>query len=439
MTGDSAIPVSPGPKNFAGHDCSGHKAAANAASMLRAAASEGCADEVPTPFFDILTTMIKAHAAESGRELQKTGPTNRRHVLPNIACSSDSRRTDVNAARSWRAPRLNVSIVGLIVVVSSMCYASEASKEQPRGIAADQASQARSVASAIASANDERIEKPIQAAESDRLPTMAVQKPRTDGGEIVSERASGADATDQAVVMPVVGQPVDKIVSDTEFRADGAAGERTPSEVVRAAPVAAATRASAEEPSRASAEEPSKAAAEEPSRRDVLSPPPLAAETRSSIGRSHDPVAIHIGRVISGANMRAGPSNAQPVLATIPRGSTIEVVKCRHWCEVNFGGQRGWVYKSFIRAPVADVAISPTRAKSSPPKAGSKSGALRGTRTRASVPTKFKPSKTRLPTDRRTRDALGRTESSSDRPIFLGAIVSLWKQITPSALWPNSD
>src|SRR5688572_17900534 len=181
MTGDSAIPVSPGPKNFAGHDCSGHKAAANAASMLRAAASEGYADEVPTPFFDILTTMIKAHAAESGRELQKTGPTNGRHVLPNIACSSDSRRTDVNAARSWRAPRLNVSIVGLIVVVSSMCYASEASNEQPRGIAADQASQARSVASAIASANDERIEKPIQAAESDRLPTMAVQKPRTDG------------------------------------------------------------------------------------------------------------------------------------------------------------------------------------------------------------------------------------------------------------------
>src|SRR5687768_13037603 len=130
MAGDGAIPVSPKPKNLAGHVCSGHKAASSTASMLRAAGAEGCADKVPTPFFDLLTTMVNAHAAESGRALQNAGPPGRIDVLPNIAYPRDSRRTDVNTARRWHAPQLNVSIVALIVVVGSAFNASEAGKEQ---------------------------------------------------------------------------------------------------------------------------------------------------------------------------------------------------------------------------------------------------------------------------------------------------------------------
>jgi uncharacterized protein YraI len=46
--------------------------------------------------------------------------------------------------------------------------------------------------------------------------------------------------------------------------------------------------------------------------------------------------------------LRAGPGNGQPVVATISRGTSVEVINCRAWCEVIFAGQRGWVYKSYL-------------------------------------------------------------------------------------------
>jgi hypothetical protein len=60
---------------------------------------------------------------------------------------------------------------------------------------------------------------------------------------------------------------------------------------------------------------------------------------------------IRVARIISDVNMRSGPSNSQPVVTTIARGSTVEMLECRAWCEVIFRGQRGWVYKGFIGAP----------------------------------------------------------------------------------------
>jgi SH3-like domain-containing protein len=416
MTGDGAIPVSPKPKSFAGHGCPGHKVASSTASMLRAPTPGGCSENVPTPVFDVLTTIIKAHAAESGRACPD--PTGRIDALSNIAYPRDTRRTDV-ATRRWRAPQLNVSIVGLIAVIGSVFSASEAGKEQPRAVAADQAFQARSVASGSANANAE----PLQAREPDSSPTAGVEKERIDGGGVGGKSTSGADSNDQVIMTPVVGHPIKKLVSDTEIRADGAAGERLPSEVVRTDPVPAAAKASAEEPSR----------------RDVVSSPPLAPKLGTSIDRINDPVATQIGRVVSGVNMRAGPSNGQQVVATIPRGSSVDVIKCRHWCEVIFAGQRGWVYKTFVRAPLADVAAPPNRTKSSTRKVASKSGDLRGTRTWASVPNRLKPGKIRRSAHQSTREARVRNQSSSGRPIFLGAIEALWNQIRPTALWPNSD
>jgi hypothetical protein len=86
---------------------------------------------------------------------------------------------------------------------------------------------------------------------------------------------------------------------------------------------------------------------EQPPPADAPSSLPSAIET-ASVERADDPPAIRFARVVSDANMRAGPSNGQSVLATISRGSPVEVINCRQWCEVIFAGQRGWVYKSFI-------------------------------------------------------------------------------------------
>jgi hypothetical protein len=65
-----------------------------------------------------------------------------------------------------------------------------------------------------------------------------------------------------------------------------------------------------------------------------------------SIGKS--PAVGRSARMLSDANMRSGPGSSHPVLVAVPRGTAVELIGCRSWCEVIFGGQRGWIYKDFV-------------------------------------------------------------------------------------------
>jgi uncharacterized protein YraI len=50
-------------------------------------------------------------------------------------------------------------------------------------------------------------------------------------------------------------------------------------------------------------------------------------------------------------NMRAGPSTQYPRVATIPRGSTVDVYGCTaewRWCDTSWRGIRGWVSASYL-------------------------------------------------------------------------------------------
>jgi hypothetical protein len=83
-------------------------------------------------------------------------------------------------------------------------------------------------------------------------------------------------------------------------------------------------------------------------------PPPVDTPSpivTGSIERTDAPPAARLARIVSDVNMRAGPSNSQPVLASISRGKSVEVISCRTWCEVVFAGQRGWVYRGFVAMP----------------------------------------------------------------------------------------
>ena len=73
-----------------------------------------------------------------------------------------------------------------------------------------------------------------------------------------------------------------------------------------------------------------------------------ASDTDATADQPSSSPAGQIGRVISDVNMRTGPGNSQTVIATIPRGSPVEVIECQQWCEVIFTGRRGWVYASFL-------------------------------------------------------------------------------------------
>lgn len=75
--------------------------------------------------------------------------------------------------------------------------------------------------------------------------------------------------------------------------------------------------------------------------------PDVAAATTDSAPPT-PPETTTTARATTYVNMRAGPNNQQPVLKVVPANGSIEVVKCRAWCEVVYEGQRGWIYKGFV-------------------------------------------------------------------------------------------
>jgi len=73
-----------------------------------------------------------------------------------------------------------------------------------------------------------------------------------------------------------------------------------------------------------------------------------AAEELDVNGDVPQPGQARTARVIDYVNMRAGPNSREPILAIVPEGSAVEVVRCTHWCEVIFAGRSGWIYKNYI-------------------------------------------------------------------------------------------
>ena len=145
---------------------------------------------------------------------------------------------------------------------------------------------------------------------------------------------------DRTVAPPIAALPNENLASDGENprQVEGVLEVRSSSETTSSDTIAPATSA----PSNESL--PQAAASSQP----------LTSKTGSTVDRTNGTVAVRIARAIIQVNMRAGPSNDKAVVMRIPEGSRLEVVKCHHWCEVIFAGQRGWVYKGFIGlSPIA--------------------------------------------------------------------------------------
>lgn len=48
-------------------------------------------------------------------------------------------------------------------------------------------------------------------------------------------------------------------------------------------------------------------------------------------------------------NLRSQPKQGGKVIGVIPAKEPVELVSCTKWCEVVFKGQRGYIYKSFVK------------------------------------------------------------------------------------------
>jgi uncharacterized protein YraI len=59
----------------------------------------------------------------------------------------------------------------------------------------------------------------------------------------------------------------------------------------------------------------------------------------------------HPGLTTGAVNMRIGPATGHPVVIVIPVGQPITIVGCLSgspWCDVVWGGHRGWISASYI-------------------------------------------------------------------------------------------
>lgn len=51
----------------------------------------------------------------------------------------------------------------------------------------------------------------------------------------------------------------------------------------------------------------------------------------------------------SSVNMRAAPQKGAKVLGVVPRNASVQLGTCSQWCEIEYNGQKGYVYKSYIK------------------------------------------------------------------------------------------
>jgi hypothetical protein len=259
-------------------------------------------------------------------------------ALENRCASQD---LEINAAppaasQAWRIGRLITCAAGLIVAVAvADAIVGSAMRQWARPAADGVPDKTPHVVVAGAAAVDKPVEKtPLTAEpvglELTGIELTGIEEKQTDEGDIETGPVLAAKA-DGPAAKAETGPPIESAGPGLKTEKDSPAGAPASTKAARTEAIAPTEGSPAKQPPAADA---------------PLSPAPTIV-TGSIV---EGPAKIRIGRIVSDVSMRAGPSNGQPVLATIPRGSAVEVIGCRVWCEVIVSGQRGWIYKGFLGA-----------------------------------------------------------------------------------------
>jgi len=70
--------------------------------------------------------------------------------------------------------------------------------------------------------------------------------------------------------------------------------------------------------------------------------------------------AMKTARVTKYVNLRAGPADESRVIAVVPANAEVKVESGCQWCTAVYNGQRGYIYKSFIRRSLKEAAAEGT-------------------------------------------------------------------------------
>ncbi|EUB99688.1 SH3 domain protein [Rhizobium sp. CF080] len=88
------------------------------------------------------------------------------------------------------------------------------------------------------------------------------------------------------------------------------------------------------------------------SRRTALSLVLVATLAAVALCGTSEVSAATNGKTTANVNLRAGPGAQYPVVVALPQNAPIAVHGCladRSWCDIGWGGNRGWVAASYIQ------------------------------------------------------------------------------------------
>jgi hypothetical protein len=96
---------------------------------------------------------------------------------------------------------------------------------------------------------------------------------------------------------------------------------------------------------------PVKPVAAKPAAAKPVKPKPATAKTESASAPTKSAAADPVtggAKVNSAVKMRATPDNDADVVTVVPGNASVNVISCKGWCKVSYGGKEGYIFKRFL-------------------------------------------------------------------------------------------
>ena len=197
---------------------------------------------------------------------------------------------------------------------------------------------------------------PVTVARAAAIPALASNNPRwtaADGGNAPAQtsqtQASQAQAsqaqTSQAQTSQVAASTTEEKPSDPAFAEPAAETDASDALSKVVAPTPATGQADAKKP-----DDGAQTAAIPEATPQVPGDQPAADDTAQQAKPKTQKVsAAANGRILRPVTMRTGPKKGAAAIATVPARASVQVLNCKHWCEIVYNGKHGWVYKSYVK------------------------------------------------------------------------------------------
>lgn len=83
---------------------------------------------------------------------------------------------------------------------------------------------------------------------------------------------------------------------------------------------------------------------------DTVEAKPASAERAAAPVAQEAPAATGgPGNIVRSVTLRARPAKGAKAIGVVPANTRVQIIECKSWCQIQFDGKSGYIYKSFVR------------------------------------------------------------------------------------------